>query len=143
MFLTDWVNWPWRSLNLTFKTLVCSWVEAESDLKPSLKTRLWNREIDFYKMERQNFKVCHALGSRPSDYYAGTLFLRIEPWSCKVVWTLIFWFLLFPNLQDTKMEPHQVMIFTRFHEDWIKIVDILLMVNSCACLFFLLRLQYG
>ena len=32
--------------------------------------------------------------------------------------------------------PHEVIIFTKFHEDGTKIVDFLLLANFCACAFF-------
>ena len=40
----------------------------------------------------------------------------------------------------TKLLPHEVIIFTKFHKDWTKIVDFLLMTDFRTCAVILLRL---
>ena len=44
-----------------------------------------------------------------------------------------------------KLSSHEGIIFTKFHKDWTKIVDFLLVTNFCMCLVFLPRLYdiYG
>ena len=38
--------------------------------------------------------------------------------------------------------PHEVIIFTKLHEDWTKTVDFIVMVNFWVCLVFLLLRPY-
>ena len=40
----------------------------------------------------------------------------------------------------SKWLPYEVIIFTKFHKDWTKIVDFLLMANFWKCPFFCVRL---